>query len=68
MSSAQRFSSTQFGFNVYGAMNGSYDVQLSTNLAAGWNPLVSLTLTNVPFLFVDSHATNSQRFYRVKKD
>jgi len=68
MSYPQRFSSTQFGFNINGAMNGSYDVQLSTNLAAGWGPLASLTLTNVPFIFVDSHATNSQRFYRIKKN
>ncbi|HSY20087.1 MAG TPA: hypothetical protein VK815_17205, partial [Candidatus Acidoferrales bacterium] len=68
MSLPQRFSSSQFGFSIFGAMNGSYDVQLSTNLAAGWGTLVSLTLTNVPFSFVDSHATNSQRFYRVKKN
>ena len=69
ISSPQRFSSTQFGFNINGSVNVTYDVQVSTNLAAtNWATLFSLTLTNSPFPITDTHATNSQRYYRVKKN
>ena len=40
-----------------------------SNLAStNWATLFSLTLTNSPFSVTDSHATNSQRYYRVKKN
>ena len=69
MSQPQRFSSTQFGFNLNGSVGVTYDVQTSTNLAStNWATLFSLTLTNSPFPVTDTHATNSQRYYRVKKN
>jgi hypothetical protein len=65
----QRFSSTQFGFTINGAMNVSYTVQYSTNLGlTNWANLFSLILTNSVFPVVDSTATNSPRFYRVQKN
>ncbi len=69
MTQPQRFSSTQFGFNLNGSVGVTYDVQTSTNLAStNWATLFSLTLTNSPFPVTDTHATNSPRFYRVKKN
>ena len=65
----QRLSPSQFGFSINGSVNVTYDVQVSTNLAAtNWATLFSLTLTNTPFPVTDTHATNSPRFYRVKKN
>jgi hypothetical protein len=65
----QRFGTTQFGFNLNGAMNVSYTVQYSTNLAStNWANLFSLILTNSVFPVLDSQATNSPRFYRVQKN
>jgi hypothetical protein len=65
----RRFSSSQFGFNINGAQNVSYTVQLSTNLAStNWTALFSLILTNDSFPVVDLNATNSPRFYRVQKN
>ena len=69
MSQPQRMSSSQFGFNVSGASNVSYTVQVSTSLApASWSTLESFVLTNNPTPVVDTHATNGMRFYRVQKD
>jgi protocatechuate 3,4-dioxygenase beta subunit len=69
ISGARRFSSTQFGFNVTGATNVNYTVQTSTSLAStNWNNLFSFLLTTNPFPIVDPYATNSPRFYRVKKN
>jgi len=69
ISSVQRFSSTQFGFNVSGALNVNYTVQVSTNLAStNWFSLFSFQLTANPFPVVDTSATNSPRFYRVQKN
>jgi hypothetical protein len=65
----QRISSTQFGFNVSGATNVNYTVQVSTNLAsANWSTLLSFQLTTNPFPVVDVNATNTVRFYRVQKN
>ncbi len=65
----QRVSSTQVNFNVNGASNVNYTVQFSTNLAAtNWSTLESFQLTTNPFPVVDTHATNSPRFYRVQKN
>ncbi len=69
MSQPQRNAPGQFTFNINGTVNGSYDVQTLTNLAAtNWATLYTLTLTNTPFPITDTHATNSQRYYRVKKN
>jgi hypothetical protein len=69
MTAPQRFSSTQFGFNLNGVSNVTYTVQVSTNLAStNWASLFSLILTNNPFPVVDTQATNGQRFYRVLKN
>ncbi|HEX4265980.1 MAG TPA: carboxypeptidase-like regulatory domain-containing protein [Verrucomicrobiae bacterium] len=69
MSTPHRFSNTQFGFNVNGALNVNYTVQVSTNLASSnWNTLVSFQLTNSSFPVTDLNATNSPRFYRVLKN
>lgn len=66
---AHRTSSTQFSFSVSGATNVSYTVETSTGLgAASWTPLFSFSLTTNPFPIVDPYATNSPRFYRVKKN
>ena len=65
----QRVSSTQVNFNVNGAGNVNYTVQFSTNLAStNWSTLESFQLTTNPFPVVDTHATNSLRFYRVQKN
>jgi hypothetical protein len=65
----QRVSSSQVNFNVNGASNVNYTVQFSTNLAAtNWSTLESFQLTTNPFPVVDTHATNSLRFYRVQKN
>jgi len=69
VSSPQQLSPAHFGFNINGTVNASYDVQVSTNLTStNWARLFTLTLTNSPFPVVDSQATNSQRFYRIKKN
>jgi hypothetical protein len=69
ISQPQRFSPTQFGFNINGGVGVNYTVQVSTNLAStNWSALYSLQLTNSPFLVVDPNATNSPRFYRIQKN
>jgi len=69
ISSLQRISQTQFGFNIDGATNVNYTVLVSTNLAStNWMNLLSFQLTTNPFPIVDTHATNSARFYRVQKN
>ncbi len=69
LTNPQRFSSTQFGFNIHGGISVNYTVQVSTNLGStNWASLFSLQLTNNPFLVVDPNATNSPRFYRIRKN
>jgi hypothetical protein len=69
ISNPHRLSASQFGFDIKGANNVSYTVQVSTNLnSTNWSPLFSLVLTNSPFPVVDLNATNSPRFYRIKKN
>ena len=69
ISQPQRFSATQFGFNINGGINVNYTVQVSTNLASSnWSSLFSLQLNHSPFFVVDPNATGSQRFYRVQKN
>ena len=65
----QRFGSQQFSFAINGAVNVSYTVQVSTNLAStNWADLFSLQLTNNPTVVTDYNATNSPRYYRVLKN
>ena len=65
----QRFGSQQFSFTINGAVNVSYTVQVSTNLAStNWASLFSLTLTNSWMPVTDFNATNSPRYYRVLKN
>jgi hypothetical protein len=64
----QRYSSSQFGFNVSGAFNVGYTVQVTTNLASNWTTLVSFQMTNNSIPVTDVNATNSTRFYRVLKN
>ncbi len=69
ISAPQRYSPTQFGFLVNGASNVSYTVQVSTSLASpSWSTVTSFTLFTNPVPVLDTHATNSQRFYRVQKN
>jgi hypothetical protein len=69
ISQPQRYSSTQFSFNINGVTNVTYTVQSSTNLAStNWSSLFSFQLTTNPFPVVDINATNSSRFYRVRKN
>jgi hypothetical protein len=69
ISSPRRYSSTQFGFTVSGATNVSYTVQTSSSVAStNWTSLFSFVLTTNPFPIIDPYATNSPRFYRVKKN
>ena len=69
MTGPQRFGSQQFSFAINGAVNMSYSVQVSTNLSStNWTDLFSLQLTNNMTVVTDYNATNSPRFYRVKKN
>jgi len=69
MTGPQRFGSQQFSFAINGAVNVSYTVQVSTNLAStNWASLFSLQLTNNPTIVTDFGATNSPRYYRVLKN
>jgi hypothetical protein len=65
----QRTGLGQFGFNLNGAPNVNYTVQVSTNIAStNWSTLLSIQLTNTPVFINDLHATNSLRFYRILKN
>jgi Carboxypeptidase regulatory-like domain len=69
ISQAQRVSPSQFVFNITGAINVNYTVQVSSTLAPGsWSTVESFELTNNPTMVVDTHATNSPRYYRVQKN
>ena len=69
ISGPQFFGSRQFSFAIIGAVNVSYTVQVSTNLSStNWTDLFSLQLTNNPTAVTDYNATNSPRYYRVKKN
>jgi len=53
------------GLFVSGLQNHSYQLDYKTNLTdVDWNPLATFTLTNSPYLWTDTSATNAQRFYR----
>ncbi len=63
---AAQFSSASFQLSFTANVGLSYVIQQSTNLAApDWIPLLTNTAASNPVVFVDNHATNSPRFYRV---
>ncbi len=63
---AAQFSSASFQLSFTANSGLSYVIQQSTNLTApNWIPLLTNTAASNPMVFVDSHATNSPRFYRV---
>ncbi len=69
LSQPQRQSATQFGFNVVGSVGVGYLAQVSTSLArTNWTTFATFQLTSNNFPIVDTHATNSPRFYRVQKN
>jgi hypothetical protein len=69
INSPQRYSPTQFGFFVNGATNVSYTVQVSSSLTTpSWSTVTSFVLFTNPVPVVDTHATNSPRYYRVQKN
>jgi hypothetical protein len=55
------------GVSVAGAVGQLYRIDATEDLGAGtWTPLVTISLTQSPFTFVDlESATNSIRFYRI---
>jgi hypothetical protein len=56
-----------FGVSVAGEVGRLYRIDAAEDLgAATWTPLVSISLTQSPFTFVDlGSATNAMRFYRI---
>jgi hypothetical protein len=65
----QHMTSGQYSFNLNGATNVWYTVQVATDTArTNWSTLLSIQLTNTPVLINDLNATNSVRFYRVLKN
>jgi uncharacterized repeat protein (TIGR03803 family) len=56
-----------FTLNLFGTTNNNYQVQATTNLAAGpsgWVNLTNFVPPTSPFAVLDPAATNSSRFYR----
>lgn len=50
---------------VSGLTNRNYRIEFLTNLASNnWQIATNFTLTNSPFIWTDSQATDSSRFYR----
>jgi len=45
--------------------NDTYEIQISTNLPAGWSSLAVITPTNAPVFFVDTNSAANPRFYRL---
>ena len=56
-----------FGVSVTGEIGRLYRVDATENLGSGaWTPLVTISLTQSPFTFVDlDSTTKSKRFYRI---
>jgi hypothetical protein len=56
---------TQFPVQLTGTPGINYSIQISTNLAlSNWTAVITNSPTNGVFTFSDTHATNSNRFYR----
>jgi uncharacterized repeat protein (TIGR03803 family) len=56
-----------FTLNLFGTTNNNYQVQATTNLAAGpagWFNVTNLVPPTSPFAVVDPTATNASRYYR----
>jgi hypothetical protein len=57
-----------FSLLLTGTPGINYAIQASTNLAfTNWTALATNSPTNGSFKFIDSHATNANRFYRALK-
>ena len=56
-----------FGVSVTGEIGRLFRVDATENLGSGaWTPLVTISLTQSPFTFVDlDSTTNPKRFYRL---
>ncbi len=65
--SALNWLTNQFRMLLTGASNQNYTVQSSTNLSlSNWTSLyVTNSAATNSFIILDSHATNSTRFYRI---
>jgi hypothetical protein len=64
-----RLSPTQFGFLLGGTPGTNYTIIASTNVSmpsSSWFTVLVTNLPYSPFFLVDTHATNSQRYYRAK--
>ena len=62
-------SGTQFGFLLGGFPGQNYTILATTNLSvpmSNWFTVLTTNLSSSPALIWDNHATNQQRFYRVK--
>jgi hypothetical protein len=69
LSQPARTSGAQFGFLLSGATGQNYTVLASTNAAlrlSNWFTVLTTNLSASPAFIQDNHATNTQRFYRVK--
>jgi len=52
---------------ISGLLGRSYRIDFTSSLQAptnNWQPLATISLTNSPFYWLDTSATNSQRYYR----
>jgi hypothetical protein len=56
-----------FGVSVAGEIGRLYRIDATDNLGSGaWTPLVTISLTQSPFSFVDlDSASKPKRFYRI---
>ena len=64
-----RYSPTQVGLNVRGSIGTNYTLQVSTNAASiNWSAVSSFSLPSNPFFVTDPQATNSARFYRIRRN
>ena len=54
------------GLTLSGSVGTTYEIQYSTNVnGPTWQPLADITLTNSPYLYIDTNSTSAQkRFYR----
>jgi hypothetical protein len=69
ISQPHRMGASQFGFNLNGAVNASYTVQVCTAPTnTNWSNLLSIQLTNSSTFITDLNATNNLRFYRILKN
>ena len=59
------------GLTLHGTVGRTYEIEYTVDVAppTNWLPLATVTLTNSPWLWFDTQATNaSQRFYRAVEE